>query len=158
MGNKGKFHLFWGGEFSQWYPSEFKIDGGTYNCAEQYMMEQKALFFKDDFAADMIMDETEPRLRKAWGRKVENFDGELWMEVCYDIVLKGNIAKFSQNPKLLKVLLDTGSIEIVEASPYERVWGIGLSENNIKAQDKGQWLGLNLLGKVIMDVREALKS
>jgi ribA/ribD-fused uncharacterized protein len=157
MDKKEKFHLFWGGEFSQWYPSKFEIDGKKYNCAEQWMMEQKALFFGDGKMAKRIMEEKSPNIQKAFGKKVTPFDGEKWMEVCYDIVLKGNIAKFSQNPKLLKVLLDTGDIEIVEASPYDRIWGIGLSENDARAQDKGQWRGMNLLGKVVMDARTALK-
>lgn len=154
---KEKYHLFWGGEFSQWYPSTFKIDGKTYTSAEQYMMEQKALFFGDTESAGMIMSTDSPRDQKAFGRRVKPFLPDKWMEVCYDIVLTGNIAKFSQNPKLLKVLLDTGDIEIVEASPTDRIWGIGLGENNPKAQDKGEWLGLNLLGKVVMETRNFLK-
>jgi len=154
---KEKYHLFWGGEFSQWYPSTFEIDGTTYNCAEQYMMEQKALFFDDVLSADMIMASTSPREQKAFGRKVQNFDADKWMEVCYDVVVKANIAKFSQNPKLLEVLLNTGDIEIVEASPYDKIWGIGLGENDPRAQDKSQWDGLNLLGKAVMETREKLK-
>jgi ribA/ribD-fused uncharacterized protein len=158
MKTQEKYHLFWGGEFSQWYPSTFEIDGKTYNCAEQWMMEQKALFFGDKKMAKRIMETKQPREQKALGRKVSNFDAEQWMKNSYDIVLKGNIAKFSQNPELLKVLLDTGDIEIVEASPYDKIWGIGLGENDPRAQDKSQWDGMNLLGKVVMDTRNWLKT
>jgi len=154
---KEKFYLFWGGECSQWYPSKFEIDGTTYNCAEQWMMEQKALFFGDEEMAKKIMSTEKPNEQKAFGRKVKNFDANKWMEVCYDIVVRGNIAKFGQNPKLLKFLLDTGDIEIVEASPEDKIWGIGLAPWNRLAQDRANWDGLNLLGKAIMDARKTLK-
>jgi ribA/ribD-fused uncharacterized protein len=156
--SKEKYLLFWGGECSQWYPSKFEIDGKTYNCAEQYMMEQKALTFGDTESAKMIMDATSPRDQKAFGRRVKPFNPKKWTEVSYDIVVKGNIAKFSQNPELLEYLIGTGDIEIVEASPEDRIWGIGLSPTDPRAQDKANWDGLNLLGKAIMDAREFLKA
>jgi ribA/ribD-fused uncharacterized protein len=156
--SKDKYHFFWGGEFSQWYPSTFEIDGKTYNCAEQYMMEQKALFFGDKESANMIMEAVSPRDQKAFGRRIKPFDPEKWMDVCYAIVLRGNISKFSQNSKLLKVLLETRDKEIVEASPTDKIWGIGLAENNPLIYDKSNWDGLNLLGKVVMEVREIFKE
>ena len=156
--SKDKYHFFWGGEFSQWYPSTFEIDGKTYNCAEQYMMEQKALFFGDIKTANKIMIEPAPKEQKALGRSITPFDADKWMEVCFDIVKRGNIAKFTQNPELLKVLLDTEHIEIVEASPYDKIWGIGLGEWDPLIHDKSNWNGLNLLGKVIMEVREQLRK
>lgn len=152
--NEDKYHFFWGGEFSQWYPSTFIIDEKSYNCAEQYMMEQKALYFNDRESAIKIMNTSDPREQKALGRKVKNFDADKWMEVCYDIVLKGNIAKFSQNEELLEVLRSTGNKEIAEASPYDKIWGIGLDEYNPLILDKKNWNGMNLLGKVIMEVRD----
>ena len=152
------FTFFWGGEFSQWYPSVFEVDGITYNCAEQYMMEQKARFFKDAEIAEKIMQSKSPREQKALGRQVRNFDADKWMEVCYDIVKKGNLAKFSQNPYLLDVLATTKGTEIVEASPDDKIWGIGYSEHNKLAWNKETWDGLNLLGKVLDDVRDELLS
>jgi ribA/ribD-fused uncharacterized protein len=156
--SKDKYHFFWGGEFSQWYPSTFEIDGKTYNCAEQYMMYQKALHFGDISTAKRIMKEPRPKEQKALGRSITPFDADSWMNVCFEIVKRGNVAKFTQNPKLLKVLLSTGDKELVEASPYDKIWGIGLSETDPKIYDKSNWDGLNLLGKVCMEVREELKK
>lgn len=152
------FTLFWGGEFSQWYPSDFTIDKVSYNCAEQYMMHKKALFFGDFDNAINIMNTTNPQTQKAFGRQVRNFDADKWSNVAYDFVLKGNIEKFAQNPRLLEYLLSTEGTEIVEASPYDTIWGIGLGETDERAFDKSQWRGQNLLGKVLMETREFFKE
>lgn len=120
-------------------------------------MHQKAKYFNDFESARRIMVESGPKAQKALGRLVANFNADKWQEVCYDIVKKGNIAKFSQNPKLLKVLLSTKDIEIVEASPYDKIWGIGLSANDERAWNKDTWQGTNLLGKAVMDARNELK-
>ena len=148
---------FWGGEFSQWYPSIFEIDGVSYNCAEQYMMEQKAVLFGDTKMMGRIMTTKSPREQKAFGRKVKDFDATKWEAVAYDIVVRANIAKFSQNPELLKILLNTENREIVEASAEDTIWGIGLSPWDPLRFDKKNWKGTNLLGKAIMDAREELK-
>ena len=87
---------------------------------------------------------------------MSNFNPTLWDDVAYDIVLTGNIAKFSQNPHLLKHLMDTEGTELVEASPYDTIWGIGLDENNPDAWDKTKWKGRNLLGKVLDETRKHL--
>ena len=150
------FHLFWGGPFSQWYPSVFEIEGVHYNCAEQYMMAKKAELFGDKEAHAAIMASTVPKEQKAIGRKVQNFDLDRWNAVARDIVFRANMAKFSQHPQLRKFILETGTQEIVEASPEDTIWGIGLAENDPDAQDKTKWKGTNWLGEVLMSVRTAI--
>jgi len=120
------FMFFWGGEFSQWYPSNFTIDGVEYNCAEQYMMQQKAILFEDEEMEAKIMATTSPRKQKQFGKQVKNFVKETWEEVARDIVKRANIAKFTQNPKLQKAFVISEGREIVEASPEDKIWGIGL--------------------------------
>lgn len=151
-----EFVLFWGGPFSQWYDCQFRVDGVVYNCTEQYMMAQKALYFGDGDIHNKIMATSSPREQKALGKKVRNFDVEMWRDVCEDIVYTGNYAKFTQSTYLEKVLLDTEDRTIVEASPYDKIWGIGLRETDPKAQDPKCWKGLNLLGIAIMNVRESI--
>ena len=153
-----KYVFFWNGPFSQWYPANFTIDDVEYNCAEQYMMAQKALLFNDSESHKMIMESIWPDEQKEYGRNVKGFDKDKWETVCRQIVFDGNMAKFSQNPKLLEELMYTDSLEIVEASPYDKIWGIGLHETDPKALDKSQWEGTNWLGIEIMSVREKLRE
>lgn len=154
---KNQFVFFWGGTFSQWAPSKFEIDGVEYNCCEQYMMAKKSLMFNDFDAYREIMLEKNPALQKAIGRKVRGFNIPKWESHCRDIVFDANLAKFTQNPKMLEELLSTGEREIVEASPEDKIWGIGLHETNPLAWDRETWQGLNLLGEAIMEVRQAIK-
>lgn len=149
--------LFWGDEFSQWYDHEMVIDGITYNTAEQYMMASKARHFKDEETLAKILATGEPSRQKALGRQVKNFSVEEWSKVSRDYVRVANLAKFS-DPVLKKVLLDTGDREIVEASPYDKIWGIGLGVNDPRSLDKSQWQGLNWLGEVLMQVRKELRE
>jgi ribA/ribD-fused uncharacterized protein len=153
-----KIHLFYGGPFSQWYPSVFVIDGISYNCAEQYMMAMKARKFKDKWSLVKIMTTKRPDIQKMIGRNVYGFDAEIWNSVCRDIVLKGTLAKFEQNEDLLEYLLETGDDEIVEASPTDRIWGIGLAEDDPRALDRRQWRGTNWLGEAIMEARRILRK
>lgn len=153
-----KFTFFWNGTFSQWKHSPFTLDGVKYNCAEQYMMQQKALFFKDEKIAKEIMLTTSPHDQKALGRKVKGFDPYEWSKVAKDIVYKGSYAKYTQNPELKKELMETEGTTLVEASPYDKIWGIGLGEFDPKAQDRTQWDGLNWLGEVLTELRENLKK
>ena len=134
------------------------LDDVEYNCAEQYMMAQKALLFNDSESHKMIMESIWPDEQKEYGRNVKGFDKDKWETVCRQIVFDGNMAKFSQNPKLLEELMYTDSLEIVEASPYDKIWGIGLHETDPKALDKSQWEGTNWLGIEIMSVREKLRE
>ena len=141
MESQDKYIFFWGhneknpGEItkkslSQWYNCLFKIDGITYYTAEQYMMSQKALLFNDNETNLKIMKEKDPKTYKALGRQVKNFDPSIWDKNKFEIVVKGNTAKFSQNEELKKFLLNTNDKILVEASPHDKIWGIGMDENH----------------------------
>lgn len=153
---KKDFIFFWGGTFSQWARSPFKIDGVIYTSCEQYMMAKKALVFGDYDMLEKIMSSEDPREQKAYGRKIKNFDVNRWSPICRKIVFDGNYAKFTQNPKMLDELMSTIGKEIVEASPEDKIWGIGLHESDPKAWDKETWEGTNWLGEAIMQVRDKL--
>ena len=157
MKRSNGFVLFWGGPFSQWYPHEMEIDGVKYNCCEQYMMAEKAKLFGDTESLEKIMATDDPRKQKAFGRLVKNFVPQMWDMISRDVVFRGNLAKFS-DPELKKFLMSFANEEIVEASPYDKLWGIGLGEDDPRALDKSQWQGLNWLGEAIMRVRETLKQ
>lgn len=152
-----EFVLFWGGWPSQWAKSEFTIDDVTYNCCEQYMMAEKARVFGDHVVESNILASKNPSTQKALGRKVSGFDKDVWNSVCRGIVYEGNLARFSQNAELGRTLLDTGRRTLVEASPRDRIWGIGLGKNNPDAQVPSKWRGRNWLGIALMQVREQLK-
>ncbi|XP_072018965.1 N-glycosidase YbiA-like [Amphiura filiformis] len=142
--------------FSQFYPVSFKVDDVQYSCAEQFMMHQKAVLFNDEEHAELILQAHKPGQMKAFGRKVRNFDEKIWNENREKIVKKGNLGKFSQNADIKKTLLATKGTTLVEASPRDRIWGIGLSVNNPAAENKEMWKGSNLLGYIITDVRDTL--
>lgn len=128
---------------------------------EQWMMYHKALLFEDHRIAEQIMNPRNaknPATIKALGRQVTGFNGIQWDQHKEQIVFQGNLAKFSQHPELAKQLLATGDKILVEASPYDRVWGIGLAQEDPRCQDPAQWRGLNLLGKALMAVRQRLQS
>ncbi|KAL5004439.1 hypothetical protein ScPMuIL_017895 [Solemya velum] len=153
-----QFEYFWKEEsvFSQWYKVTFVVDGIKYNCAEQYMMHQKAELMGDTKTAIKILKATSPKKQKALGRKIQNFDSDLWDSNCIGIVKKGNIAKFSSNNRLKQRLYDTCPKILVEASPYDTIWGIGLKEDDPAAWQKDTWRGQNLLGQVLTDVRDEM--
>lgn len=150
--------FFYGGIYSQWYNSSMTIDGIRYNCCEQYMMHQKALLFKDLTTAAKIMSTTSPKLQKQLGREVINYNDIIWDSRRFDIVFKGNLAKFSQNELLKSELLNTGNRQFVEASPYDTIWGIGMGLDNPLIDDPTNWRGLNLLGQVLTFVRDTLRK
>ncbi|MCD7801275.1 MAG: NADAR family protein [Ruminococcus sp.] len=112
---------------SQWYNCSFTVDNITYNTAEQYMMSKKALLFHDIQTFERIMNADNPNQYKRLGRKVKDFDIKVWKSNRFNIVLDGNLAKFSQNQGLKDFLLSTKNRVLVEASPYDTIWGIGLS-------------------------------
>lgn len=142
--------------FSQWYRCAFTASELTFMCAEQYMMHGKAVLFGDADVAAQIMAATHPKKHKELGRKVKNFDDAAWKREREGIVLAGSRAKFTQNPELLELLLATKGTTLVEASPYDRIWGIGLSATDPKAQDPATWRGQNLLGKILTRLRDEL--
>lgn len=126
-----------------------------FTCVEQYMMFMKAKLFEDHETADEIMSITNPRTIKRLGRSVRNFNPKVWDDNKYSIVFEGCLAKFSQNEGLKKRLLATEGT-IVEASPYDVIWGIGLREDDPHALDPSKWRGENLLGEILTDVRTLL--
>src|SRR4051812_32821592 len=136
-----RFVFFWGGWPSQWYKSDFVIDGITYNCCEQFMMAEKAAVFGDVGACAKILATRNPRDQKALGRSVRNFAPSTWNSVCRGIVYRANLAKFEQNAALRDELLATAERTIVEASPTDRIWGIGLAQTDQRVHDPAQWEG-----------------
>ncbi len=151
-----KYTFFWGGIFSQWEQTPFLVDGVEYNCCEQYMMAHKALLFGDESTYDLIMLEKNPKIQKAHGRNVKGFDKDRWEAICKTIVYRANFAKFTQHEEFYRYLMSTVGTEIVEASPDDKIWGIGLHESDPRVHDKSQWQGTNWLGEVLMMVREDL--
>ncbi|KAL3869029.1 hypothetical protein ACJMK2_041756 [Sinanodonta woodiana] len=153
-----EFEFFWleDSPFSQWYQSKFIVDEQIFLTAEQYMMYHKAKLFNDDEAARKILTEVSPRKQKKLGRHVKNFSDETWKRNCIEIVKEGNKFKFLQNKDLLQILFSTYPKTLVEASPYDRVWGIGMAASDPRAQTKDTWVGSNLLGYALTDVRNEL--
>lgn len=144
--------------FSQWHKSMFQIDGLWFNSAEQYMMYRKAKLFKDLQIADKIMLSKNVREQKSLGREVKNFDSRVWYENALSIVYKGNKAKFEQNPKYLELLLSTKGKTLVEASPTDKVWGIGMTQDDKDVKNIFKWRGTNWLGIVLTELREEFLS
>jgi ribA/ribD-fused uncharacterized protein len=144
------------GCLSQWWPSAFTVDGLRFATAEHYMMWRKAMLFADEQAAGQILAAPDPAGAKALGRKVRGFDKAAWEAHRFEFVAAGSVAKFGQHPDLREFLLATGERVLVEASPRDRVWGIGLSAGHERAADPRQWRGLNLLGFALMRARAAL--
>lgn len=166
--SRDDFVFFWGHAaraerqakacLSQWYLCGFELDGLYYNCAEQFMMAEKARLFRDDDALHRIMQAYDPLEQKKLGRRVQGYDDALWKEHCFDAVVRGNMAKFAQNEKLRDFLLSTGDKILAEASPKDEVWGIGLDEESPDAVCPRRWPGANLLGFALMEVRERLRE
>lgn len=152
------FVLFWGGWPSQWHRAHFVVDGVRCNCCEQFMMAEKARMFGDEEAVTQILASRNPRQQKALGRSVRGFDSGAWNDVCRGIVYVGNLGRFSQDDAGRRELLATGHRTIVEASPTDRIWGIGLAQDDPRALDPGQWRGTNWLGIALMQVRESLQA
>jgi ribA/ribD-fused uncharacterized protein len=144
--------------FSQWHRCSFVVDDRTFNCAEQFMMYGKALLFEDAEVATRILAAAHPREHKALGRKVKRFDDAAWKRAREGIVKTGNRAKFTQNPELLAQLLATRGTTLVEASPYDRIWGIGLAASDPRAKDRAAWRGQNLLGVILTELRDELAA
>ncbi|MFI6916570.1 NADAR family protein [Streptosporangium sp. NPDC050284] len=167
-GERIKYLMFWGhrpprsggvgtGCLSQWWPADFVVDGVVYRTAEHFMMAGKARLFGDEESAAAIVVADDPGQVKDLGRRVRGFDEEKWTAARFDLVVRGNFAKFGQNADLREFLLGTGERVLVEASPVDRVWGIGLAADDERAERPELWPGLNLLGFALMEVRQALR-
>jgi ribA/ribD-fused uncharacterized protein len=166
-GETVKYLHFWGhkperdgsigsGALSQWWPVSFTVDGCTFASAEHYMMWRKAKLFGDAAAAERVLSVKHPNDAKAVGRTVAGFDQAQWNAHRFDIVVAGSVAKFGQHVDLRTYLLGTRDRVLVEASPRDRIWGIGLAASDPRAGDPYQWKGLNLLGFALMRAREIL--
>ncbi|MFJ3407921.1 NADAR family protein [Promicromonospora sp. NPDC090134] len=146
------------GSLSQWFEASFEVDGVRYRTAEHWMMAQKARLFDDPEAERAAVDAPNPALAKAAGRTVRDFDDAVWVRERFEIVVRGNEHKFAAHPDLREYLLRTGSRVLVEASPRDRVWGIGMGAKNENAENPAAWRGLNLLGFALMEARERLEK
>ncbi|MBN3776627.1 NADAR family protein [Burkholderia sp. Ac-20345] len=144
--------------FSNWHPCSFTYHEVTFNCVEQFVMYAKALLFDDHATAAEILASRSPREQKRLGRSVRGFDEAGWLHVRESIMFVGCREKFRQNEAFAAALRETGSTILVEASPFDRVWGIGLAERDRRIADPSAWQGLNLLGNALMRVRDVLSK
>lgn len=169
VGDRVKYLLFWGHRprpdgrigascLSQWWPSPFTVDGVTYASAEHWMMAGKARLFGDAEAAERAVAAKSPAEAKKVGRLVRDFEGAVWERERYGLVVAGSVHKFGQDPELGGFLRGTGDRVLVEASPMDRIWGIGLAADDPRAEDPASWRGLNLLGFALMEARAALRG
>lgn len=159
-GPEDKYVFFFGGTkglpnsyMSNWFPCHFVVNEIEYNCVEQFMMACKANIFNDTNSLNLIMNSVSPSQQKRLGKRVAGFTDEVWDTWKERVVFQGCVAKFDQNPDLKEKLLSTKGKTLVEASPYDNIWGIGMSETDPNRFDESKW-GQNLLGKVLMRVRD----
>ncbi|WP_405822721.1 NADAR family protein [Streptomyces sp. NBC_01390] len=168
-GARVKYLHFWGHRprpdgrvgpscLSQWWPSAFSVDGVEYATAEHWMMAAKARLFEDAEAERLAVTASNPALAKKAGRLVRGFDEAVWERERFEIVVEGSVHKFAAHSDLRGFLLGTGERVLVEASPVDRVWGIGLAADDEAAMDPGRWRGPNLLGFALMAARERLRA
>ena len=149
---------FWSGIYSQWYtrPNLILENDVSYNSAEKYMMVKKALLFNDTEIATKMLKSNNPRTVKALGRKVKNFTQSVWESNRLDIVTQASILKFTQNQDLLRQMQAHSALTLVEASPYDLIWGVGLLPSDVTILDSKNWKGQNLLGQCLMTARTTI--
>lgn len=153
-GNNGCFSNFYNKS-----DGHFTVDRIVYNCNEKWFMFHKCLLFdsQNEDLKNQILSESKPFFIKKLGWKVNNFVQDVWEEKKYQIMVNGLLHKFGQNPNLKKVLLDTGNKTLYEASPCDKIWGIGYSVENAPFVTKSSY-GNNLLGKALMEVRSQFQN
>lgn len=158
-----KYIFFWEGELSNFYPCNLSYlsDNTWIKCttSEQMFMWFKAITFQDYDTAKLILQAETPKEAKKLGRKVKGFDESTWNLVKEKIMRFVLYKKFMYNAKLRDYLLNPefdGKI-FVEASPYDKIWGVGLGQDDPLIDDENNWLGQNLLGKLLTDLREIIK-
>ena len=168
-GRQFRYRFFWGHRpsedglltdsvFSQWWACRFELDGLSYTSAEQRMMAEKARLFGDEGVREQILATADPGRCKALGRKVSGYDDARWAAVRFQVIVESNLAKFGQSHALRSYLLGTGDDLLVEASPTDRIWGIGLAAGDPRALDPLQWEGENLLGFALVEARARLRE
>ena len=179
--------FFWGGPFSNWHRSGFAgkdalaellprlnslavqhpsandpltlaLADHRYSCGEQWMMAVKAWLFGDSIRLAEILASDQPRDQKMLGRRVSPFDPAAWDAACVSIVAAGSIARFAANPSLRDQLLATDDLILVEGSPKDRVWGVGIDWRDARIEDPSNWRGRNLLGRALAIARESLRA
>jgi ribA/ribD-fused uncharacterized protein len=166
-GHEAKYLFFWGHQpnadgsigkscFSQWFEAPFTVDGTPYRTAEHFMMAEKARLFGDEAVRAQILDARSPAEAKKLGRRIAGFSEDKWLDARFEIVVRGNVAKFGQSDALRNFLLSTGERILVEASPVDAIWGIGLASTDVNASQPRNWPGLNLLGFALMEARVRL--
>ena len=146
------------GFLSNWYLSDFTVDGVSFSSMEQYMMFKKAVVFKDKDIASKILKTDDVERIKEYGRQVSNYNDTVWNGVRQIVIYKGLLEKFKQNEKLKKELLDTGEDILAECAVSDKIWGIGLSMKDSNKNDIKAWRGQNLLGFALMLVRDELRK
>lgn len=162
-----KFIFFWGHQptkdgtisktcFSQWWLSEFEVNGLKYKTTEHWMMAKKALLFDDKDIFKKILEVKTPAEAKKLGREIRNFDEQIWLDNRFEIVKEGNFHKFSQSIELRNFLINTKNRILIEASPVDAIWGIGMASDHKDINNPEKWRGLNLLGFALMEVRDEL--
>lgn len=167
QGERFEYVHFWGHQprrdgtvgsecFSQWWPAPFTVDQVTYATAEHWMMAGKARLFGDTEAEQRIVAARHPGQAKEIGRTVRGFDEAVWRARRFELVVRGSVEKFGQHPALRDYLVGTGTRILVEASPVDLIWGIGLSGDDVHATVPEEWRGLNLLGFALMEARRSL--
>lgn len=166
---KEKFLYFWGAVpkgvsigkecLSQWYYAPFTYAGVTFDTCEHWMMYQKALLFEDTYSANRVLQAKTPKEAKRIGRQVKSFNPRVWDSHKKEIVYKGNLYKFGTNPQLKAFITSfDDNVTFVEASPYDRIWGIGLTEFDPRAKSRDTWHGQNLLGEALTKVAKDLRE
>ena len=169
QGAEPRFLFFWGhqvpkdgridkGCFSQWYEASFIVGGERYRTAEHFMMAEKARLFGGELIRRRILDARTPGEAKKLGREIGGFDEAIWLRERFQVVVAANLAKFGQNAALRDFLVQTGDRVLVEASPVDSIWGIGLAADHLDAGRADQWPGLNLLGFALMEARARLRT
>ena len=164
-----KYLFFWGNQpskdgtitkscLSQWWPVDFEAAGTSYRSTEHWMMAEKARLFNDDKVLAQILAAKSPAEAKKLGREIQGFEPEVWEAHKVEVVVAGNLHKFGQHPELAKFLLSTNDRVLVEASPVDNIWGIGLAADAADAENPARWLGPNLLGFALMEVRDQLRQ
>jgi ribA/ribD-fused uncharacterized protein len=162
-----KYLFFWGHQpskdgsisstcLSQWWLAPFTVEGIVYQTAEHWMMAEKARLFNDEGILKKIIETATPAAAKKLGRKVSNFDPEVWDAHKSGIVVKGNYYKFFQDEALRVFLVNTQERVLVEASPVDKIWGIGMAKDHADINNPEKWKGANLLGYALMEVRDQL--
>jgi ribA/ribD-fused uncharacterized protein len=169
QGLEPRFLFFWGHQaprdgnvnkscFSQWYEAPFVAGGAAYRTAEHFMMAEKARLFGDEAIRQAVLKSRTPGEAKKLGRQIAGFDEGTWLRERFQVVVAANLEKFAQNVALRDFLVQTGERVLVEASPVDSIWGIGLAADHADAARPDQWPGLNLLGFALMEVRARLSG